>query len=81
MRAAQIFGTVVDKVIEVPVVSSFTNVGYQVRSRLSGWDDLIDVSLRGRTVVVTGGTSGLGLSTAEKSGQARRSRRHHRPAA
>jgi len=65
VSVARVIGTVVDKVIEAPVVTSFTNIGYQVRSRLSGWDDVSDVSLIGRTVIVTGGTSGLGMATAE----------------
>jgi len=65
MSFADVFGTVVDKVIEAPVVTSFTKIGYQVRSRLPGWEDLSTASLRGRTVLVTGGTSGLGLATAE----------------
>ena len=66
MSVARSLTHVVDKVIEAPVVTSFTNIGYQVRSRLSDWDDLSQVSLRGRTMVVTGGTSGLGLATAER---------------
>lgn len=65
MSVARVVGAVVDKVIEAPVVSSFTNIGYQVRSRLPGWDDVSNVNVRGRTVIVTGGTSGLGLATAE----------------
>jgi dehydrogenase/reductase SDR family protein 12 len=65
VSAARVFGNVVDKVIEAPVVTSFTNIGYHVRSRVSDWDDLSKISLSGRTVVVTGGTSGLGLATAE----------------
>ena len=65
MSVARFVGTVVDRVIEAPVVTSFTNIGYQVRSRLSGWDDVSNVSVSGRTVIVTGGTSGLGLATAE----------------
>lgn len=66
MSVARSLSHVVDKVIEAPVVTSFTNIGYQVRSRLSDWDDLSTVSLHGQTVVVTGGTSGLGLATAER---------------
>ena len=56
----------VDKVIEAPVVTSFTNIGYEVRSRLSGWTDLSNGIVKGRTVVITGGTSGLGRATAER---------------
>ena len=66
MNLARVIGCVVDKVIEAPVVTSFTNIGYQVRSRLPDWTDLEDVRLDGRTVVGTGGTSGLGLATADR---------------
>lgn len=65
MSLGEVLGTVFDKVIEGPVVTSFTNIGYQVRSRLPGWDDLSQSSLAGRTVVITGSTSGIGHATAE----------------
>ena len=57
---------IVDSVIELPVVSSFTKIGYAVRSRLDDWKDLDGYDLHGRTYVVTGSTSGLGRFTAEK---------------
>lgn len=57
---------IVDRVIEAPVVTSFTKIGYAVRSRLDDWTDLGDYDLHGRTYVVTGSTSGLGRFTAEQ---------------
>jgi NAD(P)-dependent dehydrogenase (short-subunit alcohol dehydrogenase family) len=49
----------------VPVVTSFTNIGYGARRRLADWTPLDDYDLTGRVVVVTGATSGLGRSAAE----------------
>lgn len=47
----------------VPGLLGFTNVGYRWRSR--SWKPLA-VSMRGRTVVVTGATSGLGQAAASQ---------------
>ncbi|MGZ8583520.1 MAG: SDR family NAD(P)-dependent oxidoreductase [Actinomycetota bacterium] len=55
----------VDAVLETSVVGSFTKVGYETRRRLYGWQDLASLDMTGRTVVVTGGNSGLGLVTAK----------------
>ena len=60
------FSDIVDTVIEVPVVPSFTKIGYAVRSRLDDWTDLDSYDLQGRTYVVTGSTSGLGRFAAEQ---------------
>ena len=54
---------VVDEALEATVVGSFSSVGPALRSRTAGWTPA--PSLAGRTVLVTGGTSGLGLATAE----------------
>jgi len=56
---------IVDGAVEVPVVTSFSRVGFEVRSRLGGWRSVGLYDLGGRTVVVTGATSGLGRSMVE----------------
>ena len=56
---------IVDRIIEVPVVPSFTKIGYAVRSRLDRWNDLDSYDLHGRNYVVTGSSSGLGKFTAQ----------------
>ena len=55
---------VVDAVLEAPVVTSFTRLGYAVRSRVEGWRPLWYYDLRGRTVAITGPTSGIGEAAA-----------------
>ena len=56
----------VDRLLELPVVTSFTRLGPAVRSRLGAWRPLDDYRLDGKVVVVTGATSGLGLAAAEQ---------------
>ncbi|MFW2332738.1 SDR family NAD(P)-dependent oxidoreductase [Ilumatobacter sp.] len=60
------FSDIVDTAIEVPVVPSFTKIGYAVRSRLDDWTDLDSYDLTGRTYLVTGSTSGLGRAAARQ---------------
>ena len=60
------FERVVDSVIEAPVFTSFTRLGYDVRSRLAHWTDLSSYDLAGRVVLLTGATSGLGLVAGEQ---------------
>ena len=57
---------VVDSVLEAPVFTSFTRLGYDARSRLADWKPIGDYDATGRVVLVTGATSGLGLVTAEQ---------------
>lgn len=54
----------VDVALEVPVVTSFTRIGSDVRSRVDGWRRPAPGSLAGRSMLVTGGTSGIGRATA-----------------
>ncbi len=55
----------VDTVLEASVVGSFTKVGYETRRRMYDWPDLASFDMTGKTVVITGGNSGLGLVTAK----------------
>lgn len=53
-----------DAVVEATVVGSFTSVGHTWRSRAFGWDRDPARDARGKTVLITGPTSGLGRSAA-----------------
>ena len=59
------FERAIDNIIEAPVFTSFTRLGYDVRSRLAHWTDLSSYDLTGRVVLITGATSGIGAVTAE----------------
>src|SRR5689334_4947920 len=54
----------VDELAEVLVVPSFTRTGFRLRRRLYGWPDAASYRMDGRTVVLTGPTSGLGREAA-----------------
>lgn len=54
----------VDAALEVPIVPSFTKIGSAVRARLDGWTPLGAYDLTGRTIVLTGATSGIGRAAA-----------------
>ena len=55
---------IVDALIEAPVITSFTRIGYAVRARLDAWQPLGEYDLSGRVIVLTGATSGLGKAAA-----------------
>ncbi len=55
-----------DRLIEAPVVTSFSRMGFELRSRLDHWTSLDSVDLTDRVVVITGGTSGIGRAAAEQ---------------
>jgi dehydrogenase/reductase SDR family member 12 len=52
-----------DSLLETSVVGSFTNLGYRLRSR--SWAEELP-SMEGQTVLVTGGSSGIGLAAARE---------------
>ncbi|MAT05304.1 MAG: dehydrogenase [Acidimicrobiaceae bacterium] len=54
-----------DAAIEIPIVTSFTKIGYHARRRLDDWTPLTDYDFGGRVVVLTGATSGLGRCAAQ----------------
>ena len=57
--------TMIDTILEISVIGSFTRIGPAIRRRLFGWTDPPDGALAGRTVLVTGPTSGLGRATTD----------------
>lgn len=54
-----------DWALELTVVGSFGRPGLVLRQRLFGWDSPAPNSMAGRTVLVTGPTSGLGRAATE----------------
>ena len=54
--------SLLDRFMDFTVAPGYTNLGYAIRAR--AWEDRMP-SLSGRTVLVTGGTSGLGRAAAE----------------
>ena len=55
---------IVDQILEVPIAPSFSRIGPIVRSRLDHWNSEYDAT--GKVVVITGATSGLGLTAARQ---------------
>ena len=57
--------SLVDDGLEVSIVGSFSRVGIALRRQLFGWEPPPDGALEGRTVLVTGPTSGLGRAATD----------------
>jgi dehydrogenase/reductase SDR family member 12 len=57
--------SLLDDALEITVVGSFSRLGFAIRRRLHGWTAPAPGSLDGRTVLVTGPTSGLGRAMVD----------------
>ncbi|MFK8024993.1 MAG: SDR family NAD(P)-dependent oxidoreductase [Ilumatobacter sp.] len=57
---------IADALIEAPVVTSFTRLGFEARRRLGDWTPLDAYDLTGRVILLTGATSGLGYAAADR---------------
>lgn len=55
---------VIDGLLELAIVPSFSAIGPRARRRLWSWTEPAPGSLEGRTALVTGATGGLGRATA-----------------
>lgn len=55
----------IDGLLELAIVPSFSAIGPRVRRRLWAWRDPAPDALMGRTALVTGASGGLGRATAE----------------
>ena len=56
-------GSLLDTVLDRTVIAGYTRVGYRVRSGM--WSAAEEQPMDGKVVLLTGGTSGLGLAAAE----------------
>lgn len=54
----------VDAALEIPVITGWSSIGFDVRRRLWSWSDPPPGSMAGSWAVVTGGTAGIGEAGA-----------------
>jgi NAD(P)-dependent dehydrogenase (short-subunit alcohol dehydrogenase family) len=52
--------------LDAAVVPGFSKIGFAIRKRLGNWQPISSFDLRGKTVVITGPTSGLGEQVARQ---------------
>ena len=58
--------TFLSNALDAAVIPGFSKIGYAVRKRLGNWQPISSFDLRGKTVVITGPTSGLGEQVARQ---------------
>jgi len=56
----------IDTLLEFFVITSFSNIGYIIRRRLFKWSNSSNESIEGKCILITGATSGIGLTLAER---------------
>ena len=58
--------TFLSNALDAAVVPGFSKIGYAIRKRLGNWQPISSFDLRGKTVIITGPTSGLGEQVARQ---------------
>ncbi len=58
--------TFLSNALDAAVVPGFSKIGYAIRKRLGNWQPISGFNLRGKTIVITGPTSGLGEQVARQ---------------
>ena len=58
--------TFLSNALDAAVVPGFSKIGFAVRKRLGNWQPISSFDMRGKTVVITGPTSGLGEQVARQ---------------
>ena len=56
----------ISKALDAAVVPGFSKIGYEIRKRLGNWQPISSFDMRGKTVLITGPTSGLGEQAARQ---------------
>ena len=58
--------TFLSNALDAAVVPGFSKIGFAIRKRLGNWQPISSFDLRGKTIVITGPTSGLGEQVARQ---------------